>query len=113
MALVSFGKITVTSAGTLVRVTVNETDPAAAILAHSCLFEQIPGNTGKIYVFERSTGSASTYVGCVAVLAIPTVNVLPSYSVSVLPVPAGISMNDFYIDAQVNGEGCLVSYLQI
>lgn len=108
----SLGKVIVTTGGTPVRATNNENDPTARYGAHAMLFQQVPGNTGKIYIMDRSTGNRSSGAGVLAVLAIPTTNLLPSASATITYAPAGFNAVDFWIDAENNGEGCQVSAIQ-
>jgi hypothetical protein len=104
----SLGKV-VPGAGVFVRSTANESDPLARYSAHAMLFQQIPGNTGKIYIADRETANITTGVGVLATLAIPSANTLPSASATVTYAPAAFNLNDYWIGAEVNGEGCLVS----
>ena len=104
----SLGKV-VPGAGVFVRATNNESDPLARYSVHAMLFQQVAGNTGKLYIADRETANATTGVGILAVLAIPTVNTLPSASATVTYAPAAFNVNDYWIGAQVNGEGCQVS----
>ncbi len=108
----SLGKVIVTTAGTPVRATLNETVPTERYGAHAMLFQQVPGNTGKLYIMDRQTGNASTGAGVLAVLAIPTVNLLPSASATITYAAAGFNAADFWIDAEVSGQGCQVSAIQ-
>lgn len=108
----SLGKVAVATPGTLVRATNNESSPTTRYPAHAMLFQQVAGNTGKIYICDRQNAVASTGVGVLATLAIPTVNVLPSASCTVTYAPAAFNAIDFWIDAEVGGEGCQVSAIQ-
>lgn len=109
MALKSLGKVTVTTGGTPVRATVNESVPAARVPAQSFLVEANPANTGKIYVGALGM-SRTTLAGVHGVVGIPTATgTIPSYTASIPLAPAGFNMADFYIDADVNGESALVS----
>jgi len=105
----SLGKVTVTTAGTLVRATNNETSSTARFPCQSLLFEQWPGNTGKIYICDRQNAVAATGVGVLAVLAPPTATGYPSCGVGVPTAPVPFNAVDFWIDAEVDGEGVLVS----
>lgn len=86
------------------------TDPVD--LAHAMLFQQVVGNTGRIYIADREAANATTGAGILAVLAIPTTNTLPSASATVTYAPAAFNLNDYWIGAQVNGEGCQVSVVR-
>lgn len=106
MSMLSLGKITVASAGTIVRTTVNQSNPAAVLGCQSISFQALSTNTGKIYVGLSSLVKA-TLVGGLSVLAAPTVNLFPAYVVSSLSV-AGLNAADFWLDADNNGEGVLI-----
>jgi len=68
----------------------------------------LPTNTGKVYVGNKQMNK-TTLAGVTAILAIPTVNTIPSFSVSASPVPVGFDMTFVYIDADIAGEGAIVS----
>lgn len=106
------GKVTVPAAGTPVRATVNQPDPNLRFPCQSMLFQQVAGNTGKIYICSSVTANKTTLEGVLAVLAIPTTNVLPSASATVPSAPAALNAGDFYVDVDVNGEACLVSAIR-
>jgi len=105
MAANSLGKITVTTGGTPVRVTANH------IGVNSIAFQQLAAQTGKIFI-GTATLNKGTLVGVLAVLAVPTANILPSASFTIVNAPAGLDARDFWVDADVNGEGVLVSYTE-
>ena len=101
-------RVTVTAAGTPVRVT------ATRNVGQTIFFQQVEGNTGKIYICDRATAVTATLTGVVAVLVPPTAGAvyaasLPSISWTKPDAAAGVNAEDFYIDADVNGEYCLVS----
>lgn len=107
------GRITVATSGTPVRATVNEGNPAARHAAHSILFERdVTTETGKVYILDREDAVIATRVGVLAVLAIPTDNLLPSFSLTVTSSPNGFDTADFWVDADNDGEGCIVSVIR-
>jgi|WetSurMetagenome_2_1015567.scaffolds.fasta_scaffold02468_2 hypothetical protein len=108
----SLGKVTVTTSGTPVRATLNETTPSDRVGCQSILFEQIPGNTGRIYICDRQNANIITLVGVVAILAKPTSSAFPSAGCGVPSAPAALNAADFYIDAEISGEGVLVSVVK-
>lgn len=108
MSMNSIGKVTVAAAGTIVRVTVNQANPAAVVACQSLSIQALSSNTGKIYV-GISTLVKSTLVGCLGVLAVPTANLLPAYVVSSVSV-AGLNAADFWLDSDNSGEGVLIGY---
>jgi hypothetical protein len=108
----SLGKVTVTTPGILSRATKNEADPTARVACQTVMFQQWPGNTGKIYICDRSTAVASTGVGVIAILPIPSTSNFPATGGGIATAPDPLNATDFYIDAEVAGEGVLVSYMR-
>lgn len=112
----SLGYVTVTAAGTPVRATVNQPDPALRIGAQAVLFQALPGNAGIVYVglggttMDPTTGTG--IVGIVPAPADPTSGPFPSVVISIPVMAAGLNVADFYLDASGNGNGVLVSYTQ-
>jgi hypothetical protein len=114
-----FGLVTVAAGGTPARATANQTDPAARVGLQSIMFQVRPANTGVIYIRMRGVGATplsddrATLLYTLAVLPAPGSATLgPFASVTFAPAgPIGAPFNlaDFYIDAGVNGDGCLVS----
>lgn len=111
-AWVSLGKITITSAGTPVQLTVNQPDPAALLAVHSILIQVWPVNAGKIYILSSPTANVATGEGVLAVLPVPTTNIIPSASATVTYAPAAINAAGYWIDAESNGDGVIASYIQ-
>ncbi len=112
MALDTLGKVTVTTAGTIVRATNALTAPTARVGVQSVMVQALPGNTGIIYV-GTSAMVVSTGVGVMAAIPKPTsalTGPFPSVSFAIVEAPAGINLNELYLDASVNGEGAYVSY---
>ena len=103
--LKSLGKVTVATAGTPVKVT------PAITRCHSILVEVLPTNTGKIYIGD-STMNKSTLVVVFAILAIPTTNILQSFSATLSYAPDAFDASKIFLDADVNGEGALVSIIR-
>jgi hypothetical protein len=105
----SLGKVTIVSSGTLVRATNNESIPGLRFPCQSLLFEQWPGNTGKIYICDRQTADKSTGTGVLAILAPPTTTGYPSAGVGIPTAPTPFNAAEFWVDVEVDGEGVLVS----
>jgi hypothetical protein len=99
------GKKTVATAGT--RVQLIATTPTKA---QGVCIQALSSNTGKIYIGD-STVVGSTLVGCGYVLGIPAGAVIPGFSTTIQASNA-LDVSQFYIDADVNGEGVLVSYIR-
>ncbi len=100
---------TVAAAGKIVQVTTDRT-----IKAHKVEFSGITTETGKIFV-GSSALVASTYVGVFSMLW-PTggSGAQPNKYVVEAPAEDGnvITLADFWIDAAVNGEHCLVVWYE-
>lgn len=77
---------------------------------YAILFQALPTNLGKIYI-GTSTLNRGSFAGCAGLLAVPTVNILPSYGISLTLAPAGIDVDTLYLDADNSGEGALVTAL--
>lgn len=114
MAVRALGRITVATPGTSVRVTVNESDPAVRFPAHIMFFQRnVPSETGKIYIMSSQEGNPATSVGVIAILAAPIIdNPLPVFRIGISYASAGLDLRDYYIDADIGGEGCIVSALR-
>lgn len=108
--LKSLGVVTVTTGGTPVQVS------ATNIYTQTIVIQQLQANTGKIYICDRATAVKATGVGVLYVLPKPVLNsgvaeTLPSLTI-VGPSPANkLDVSELWIDADVNGEGCLISIL--
>ena len=106
MALRSLGKVTVTSGGTPVRVTANETAPAARVAVQSLTVQPIATNTGNIYVGNASM-DRTTLAG--VYLIVPTTGY---FSGSIPLSPAGLNAAEIYLDADTDGNAALVSAIE-
>ena len=104
MALRSFGKVTVASAGTPVQATVNESVPGARVGVNSIFVQALAGNVGTNIYVGKSTMVKATLVGVYFI--VPKGG--NAYAVINL-APAGINMNELYIDADTNSDACLIS----
>lgn len=104
------GPLTVPSPGT--PVSVATLLPAGKFQPlHAVLFQALPGNTGKVYIGNRTLNS-STFVGCMAILAIPTTNQLPTFSAALTNAPNALDqLQTFFIDADNADDGVLVTYM--
>lgn len=107
MALKSFGKITVASAGTPVRVTVNESDPTARVGLQSISVFASAGNSGTNIYLGTATMNKSTYAGVYAI--IPKGAVISSV---INLAPVGLDARDLYLDADTSADTALVSGTQ-
>ena len=103
----SLGKVTAT-AGTPVRLTMNESTPTTRYPAHSFLVEALSTNTGDVYV-GTSTMNRTTLAGVYAIIPPPTANLYLSFTATVSYAPAAFNLNEVYLDVETTGEGALVS----
>lgn len=116
--LTPLGPVRVSVPGTPVRATsaIPDTlpnlygEPGSNFTCHAALFQALPTNTGLVYI-GAATMNKTTLAGVLAVLAVPTANSIPSFSVALTLAPAGIDLSDVYIDAANATEGVLVSIL--
>lgn len=104
MALKSLGKVLVTTAGTPVRATLNESVPAARYAVQSFSVFALAGNSGANIYVGSSAMNKSTLVGVYAI--VPKGG--GSYAV-IQEAPAGIMLNEIYLDADTSGDSALVS----
>lgn len=108
----SAGQVVVPTPGTLVRATVNLAEPEKVLPCHGIMFEVRPENTGNVYI-GRVGFNKTTRVGCYAILAVPTANFLPTFSVAITLAPNALTLDGFYIDVDDAGDGVIVTYLQL
>lgn len=106
----TLGKITVPAAGTPVSAVAGSNYENKPQPCHGIMVQTAPGNTGNIYVGTADMDK-STLAGVFAVLPIPTDNFLPTFSAALTIAPNALKLNEFYIDADVNDDGAIVSYL--
>jgi hypothetical protein len=109
MALKTFGKVVVTTAGTPERVTKNEATPAARVGAQSVFIQAWHANLGKVFI-GVSGMNKGTGAGVIATLPIPTTNIHPSFSGAIVEAPAGLNLADLFLDVDTSGEAAIVSY---
>ena len=113
MAIRSLGRVTVTTSGTPVRATLNETVPTARYPVHAMLFQRDDSSeSGNVYIGTSVDMNIVTMVGVIAVLAVPTANILASFSATITLAAAGLNLQNYFIDADNNGEGCIVSSIR-
>lgn len=104
--LVGFGRVVVAVPGVLAQVVVPPYVSPPSV--HAILIEALPGNTGRTYVGVKGLARA-TLANCLAVLPIPTANMIPTFSITVTEAANGVALASFYFDADVGGEGVMVS----
>lgn len=105
---VAFGKILIPVAGTPVQVQAPpEMNPPSC---HAVIIEALPSNTGKIYIGLLGLNKA-TLAQVLVILPIPTVNLLPTFSIALTVAGNAINVGSLFLDAEVAGEGVLLSAL--
>jgi len=111
----SLGQVTVPSPGVLVRATVNQTDPTARIAAQTVEFQVLPANTGKVMICLAGSDMSGTSSNELVLHVLPkpasaTTGPFDYWRVGVFNVPSALNPADFYIDADVPGDGVLITY---
>ncbi len=106
----AIGKLIVPSPGTPVRATSGQTNPAANLRCHGFLFQALPANLGKIYIGTLGLDKSSL-ANVLAILAVPTANLLPTFSAAVTISTNSLSLEEIYLDADFSNEGALCTIL--
>lgn len=105
---VAFGKIVIPTGGVPQQIVVPKAmNPPSC---HAVIIETLPSNTGKIYIGLVGLTRA-TLVQVLAILPVPTVNLLPTFSIALTVAGNAINVGDLWLDADTNGEGVLLSAL--
>lgn len=104
MAFKSLGKITVTSAGTPVRATANESTPTARYPVQMVRVTAPAGNTGTNIYVGASGFSKSTYAGLYGIVPKGTYQ-----DFLIALAPEGILANEIFLDADTTNDVALVS----
>lgn len=104
----SFGKLTVPVGGVPRQVVAPVgMDPPSC---HALIVQVLPGNAGKIYIGLQGLDRTSL-AQVLAILPIPTVNLLPTFSIALTVAGNAINVKNLFIDADNDGEGVLLSAL--
>ena len=107
----SLGIITLT-AGTPVRLTVNQTTPANRLGAISVRIQAHPNNAGPVYVGLANMEASPLGPGLLGVIAKPvsaTTGPYDSFEITINNIPAGLNLADLYVDGTTS-DGVIVSY---
>jgi len=111
----SLGTVRVDSAGTPVRVTLNQPDPTKRYPANAVLIQPLKWNKGRIYVGRAGMNKALLGLaganGVVAVIPKATASVYASFAAADQRAPVGLNLADLYIDADGDHEGAVISGL--
>lgn len=105
-AVKSLGWVTVASAGTPVQVS------PSRLPAQSVFIQQVASNTGAMHVGVSGSMDPSDGTDMVASLVAPSASALPSFSITAENAPNGLDLQNLWIDAAVNGEEVLISYVE-
>lgn len=106
----AIGVLRVAVPGTPVRATSGQANPAENLRCHGVLFQALPTNTGVVYVGDQAL-TPGAFTGVFGMLAIPTTNLLPSFSAAVTISTNSLSLEDFYLDAAVANDGAICTIL--
>lgn len=106
----SLGPLRVALAGVPQRVTLNLPQPLERFTVHGVLLQVLPTNAGRIYVGTSALNRA-TFENLYGMLAVPTANVLPTFSAALTLSPNAILLTDMFIDADQNNDGVIVTVL--
>jgi hypothetical protein len=105
----SLGAFTVPVAGVPVRITL----PADQIkTVHAFSIQALHTNTGKVFVGDRQAMVKATFVGVLAVIPIPTANLIGSFTSAIANGANAIPIDNLWLDVDTNGEGVLMSILE-
>lgn len=102
------GKVTVTSAGTPVRLLVDPTVRACAILVAT-----IPGLTGNLYLGGAGLNQNTLNGVMIQFNAPGAQGPADQFLLAVESARNSLRVADYFLDAAVSGEGALVTYFQI
>jgi hypothetical protein len=107
MTLTSLGRVNVTTPGTPVQLT---TDPTVRV--SKLFFQSVPGLTGKCYI--GAVGMVKSSLTKVIRVLVPATNSAIADQFTLAPEDGrdSIYLSEYAIDADVAGEGLLVSYWQ-
>jgi hypothetical protein len=72
------------------------------------MVQVLPMNSGRVYVGLLGMNK-TTKAGVLAVLGVPTQNVIPAFTATVSYATAEFNLADIFIDVEVGNEGVIVS----
>jgi hypothetical protein len=75
---------------------------------HACIMEAISSNAAKVYIGMAGMNK-TTLANVLMVLPVPTVNLIPTFSISVTQGANALDLADLYLDADNAGNGIIVS----
>lgn len=106
MAFRAFGKVTVGVAGTPVRCTVNQTNPADGAKVQSVTVFALAGNSGANIYLGASNMDKSSLANVYAIIPKGTF-----VSALIQQTYDAIDVKDLYVDADTSGDAALISAL--
>ena len=106
--IVALGTARVVTPGTPVAISTLDTGGFGKV--HGIMIQALPANVGKVYL-GTATMNRAQVTGLFAVLAIPTSNVIQSFSAAITQAPASIQLKDLYLDADNGNDGAIVTVL--
>ena len=110
--------ITLTVPGSPIRATTGRLDGLAVGVDYPChalMFQQVPGNTGIIYIFDASNGATDGSLGTCGMIAAPTVNVggtaiiLPHAAICIPSGGNALNAASYWVYGTVNGDKVAIS----
>lgn len=105
----ALGSFTVPVAGTPVRIVPPTDQPKTC---HAFSIQALPTNTGKVFVGDRATMNKTTMVGVLAIIPIPTANLLGSFTSALAMGANAIPIDNLWLDVDTGGEGVIMSILE-
>jgi hypothetical protein len=77
---------------------------------HAVIIEALKGNTGCVYIGLEGL-NRTTLEQVLIVLPIPTANLIPTFSIALTVAGNAVNLGNLFVDADVGGEGVLISAL--
>ena len=102
------GKTTVTTAGTPVPIVLPATLTPAA--CHAFMIQTLKTNTGTVYIGLAGLNK-TTLANVILPLPPPTTNAYPVFSASLAGAANAVPLTGLFVDADVNGEGVLLTVI--
>lgn len=109
----SLGQVTLTTGGTPVRATINETTPADNLACYSILFQRdAVADTGLVYIGTASTMDGPNGTLTIAILGVPSGASLHKHEIKIDFAVDALNAADFFVEGTVNGETVLISVIE-
>ena len=114
--LKAYGKTTIAVPGTPICVTTGQANPTSVHqhICHGVRIQAWPANTGLIYIGSSAAMVAATGVGVYGVIGIPgATGEIPYLDLGGGPQANPVDLTQVWLDAQVGGEGAIVTPLDV